>query len=306
MPQTSKPYFSVLVSFRNREIERVKFFLESLVLQSYKDFELVLVDYGSEPNVSNKLRSLIDDYHFCKYVFANTRGNFWNKAGALNLALGYARSDIIVIADIDLLYAPDFFQVLRSYNLDKVYLKYRCYYLSENTESLDTLIVKKNLSTENMRFSDFKATGLIVSKKNHITYYDGYDTFYRYWGGEDRDMLLQLENQGLQGVLFDNPGCPVFHQWHPNISHDLPKGWTEVYNAYLKSKEEAFKNNQEISFHHKTAIKENRSALKIFDTQSFNSEKEFKFSFPLSIVSIRFIVNINIGTWLGQKKLMKF
>lgn len=53
------PFLSFIVGYRNREIERVKLFLESLSFQSDKDLVVILVDFCTTEEISIEIKDLI-------------------------------------------------------------------------------------------------------------------------------------------------------------------------------------------------------------------------------------------------------
>ena len=50
---------SIVVGYRNREIERVKRSLDSLLQQKYVDFEMIFIDYGSDHSISKDIEQLL-------------------------------------------------------------------------------------------------------------------------------------------------------------------------------------------------------------------------------------------------------
>src|SRR5213080_966339 len=102
--------FSIVVAFRNRDANRVRFFLDSLKWQSHKDFELIFVNQGSDEHVCEWVEELVGRYSFVHYIYNCSRGHLWNKSNALNIGIRAAIGSYIVIADIDIIFSPDFLE----------------------------------------------------------------------------------------------------------------------------------------------------------------------------------------------------
>ena len=99
------PKLSILVAFRNREITRVERFLQGLAAQTFRDFELIFVDYGSAPELSARTEALLRRHAFARYLFNDSRGMPWNRAHALNSGARLAGGEYILCTDVDLVYS---------------------------------------------------------------------------------------------------------------------------------------------------------------------------------------------------------
>ena len=88
--------FSIIVGFKNRDISRAKKSLDSFSSQSFTDFELIFIDYGSDELVSKEVQLLVQHYKFIKYYYSDTKGWFWNRAHAMNIGIKKAIGEIIL------------------------------------------------------------------------------------------------------------------------------------------------------------------------------------------------------------------
>ncbi len=98
--------FSVIVPVFNRPDE-IKELLESLTKQTYKDFEVIIVEDGSEIDcreVVERYKSLLDIKYFYK---ENER-----PAIARNYGARYATGDYLVFVDSDVIVPPQYFEVV--------------------------------------------------------------------------------------------------------------------------------------------------------------------------------------------------
>ena len=61
---------SILYAYRNRDAERVKYSLDSLVKQTNTNFKVIFLDYGSNLDTANEIKGLISNYNFVTYIYS--------------------------------------------------------------------------------------------------------------------------------------------------------------------------------------------------------------------------------------------
>jgi glycosyltransferase involved in cell wall biosynthesis len=230
----TSPTFSVIIPFRNRAIESIKRNAESWSKQTDIDFELIVLDFGSRSEVSEKVRGIVTEYSFARYIFADTEGWFWNKSQALNWAVSQTKGEYLIVSDADLVYQLSFLAEVKSRISENKGLIYRFYYLPQGFRFKEDFTQAFFNFHNTANQSADSANGNIIITKQKIIAVGGYDTFFRWWGGEDRDMVNRLEKEGVTFQYFDSPTAPVFHQWHPKTTDDMPKGWLEVIEQSVK------------------------------------------------------------------------
>ena len=225
------PIFSIVIPFRNRPIESIKRNIESWSRQTFTDFELIVLDYGSRSEVSEKVAEIVRNYSFAQYIFADTEGWFWNRSEALNEGIRQTKGRFIVVSDADLIYMSDFLSEVYLLLQGNIALICPVYYLPASSEYSSEKL-QQHYSLNNK--SEENARGNIIIAKSALEAIGGYDTFFRWWGGEDRDIVNRLEKAGIDFQYFDSPTAPVFHQWHSKATDDMPKGWLEIIEKRLK------------------------------------------------------------------------
>jgi len=200
---------TIVLTYRDRDLAIVKKCLDSLERQSLKDFNVVLVDYGSQIEFANNLSVLAKKYNFVKLIQCPVQGQLWNKSRAINIALKQCETPYFLVGDIDLVFHPDFIKTaikLASENV--VYFKYS--FLSKE-ESLND----KNFEDYEIDFEGGKEiTGTTLFPTETLKKVNGYDEFYHGWGAEDTDIHERLKTFGLK-VVFYNSSILLKHQWHP-------------------------------------------------------------------------------------------
>jgi len=95
------PLVSVIVPAYNEELV-VSNTIQSLLASDYANFEVIVVDDGSQDNTSKVVTDNFGDDERVKLLTVTNAG----KAAALNTGLTHARGDIIVALDADTLFAP--------------------------------------------------------------------------------------------------------------------------------------------------------------------------------------------------------
>ncbi|MCW3079616.1 glycosyltransferase [Segetibacter sp.] len=228
MTKTNSPCFSIIIGFRNREIFRIKYVLESLGEQIFKNFELIFVDYGSEPHIQKEAQDLVTSYGFAKYLYSDTRGWFWNRSHALNTGIRKASGDVIIISDIDLIFPVDFLESVQQLSFENIFYTFNCHYLSADTDY-------SNITKSDLEKSIINYVGLCAIAKTDLLAVNCFDEYYLNWGGEDDDLYVRLENNGCQKQQMKVDKFPVLHQWHERQSPAYPTPWYLDMITYLYS-----------------------------------------------------------------------
>ena len=97
-------FVSVIIPAYNAELYIVRA-IESVLAQTYRDLEIIVVDDGSADNTASIARQFEDSIH---YVYQSNRG----LAAARNTGIRHAHSDIIALLDADDLWEPEFLEVM--------------------------------------------------------------------------------------------------------------------------------------------------------------------------------------------------
>lgn len=199
---------SVVFGYRNRDTLRVKRCLDSLEKQTYKDFEVIFVDYGSDSAIASEVRALVESYSFTKYIYSDSRGRLWSRSIALNIGIKAACGDYIFTNDIDMLFPSKVLEQLSEEVEPDSVCHVRSNFLSEifnNFDKVDEIPLGKY---------DGSGRGIMVIPRKYLMEMRGYDEFYFYWGSEDRDLSSRLKCVDLhEKEISDN--IYLHHQWHP-------------------------------------------------------------------------------------------
>lgn len=204
---------TVALTYRNRDLRIVKNCLDSLQKQSLKEFEVMLIDYGSEESYTNALKSMLNQYTFINLISCPVQGQLWNKSRAINMALKKCSTKYFLVGDIDLIFHPDFIKITKNEISEKasntvLFFKYG--FLSEDESLLEKDFEEYKLYIQGSE----EITGTTLFPKDKLLEVNGFDEFYHGWGAEDTDIHLRLRQLGLK-TEFYNKQVLVKHQWHP-------------------------------------------------------------------------------------------
>lgn len=222
-------FISIVVGFKNREIERVKQFITTLKSQTNTNFELIFVDYGSDLELANKVEFYLQEIDFCTYVYHDSRGRSWSRSHALNIGGQLAKGNFLYFTDIDLLFHPNYIQHLNTIKQLDQHIYTRVYYLPEEFTSFDNLYTDNVYYYKQCEISHTSGKGILLCSKEVFCEIGGYDEYYCDWGIEDNDIYIRLVNSGYQENWTDNTIFPVYHAWHPPAENSIefPDKWLD-------------------------------------------------------------------------------
>lgn len=205
---------TIIVPYRNRSLSRVKKSLDSLSMQTNQNFEVQFIDYGSNLEISNKAKELVSNYSFAMYTISHHQNTMWNKSRAINIVLKDLITDYCFVADIDMIFHPEFVNVLHQVKQQDKVVYFQVGFLSQEES-------KKNIPFEEYKIkftSTDGATGLSLFPVNELKKVNGFDEFYHLWGAEDTDVHNRLKLQGLKIIFYDSQ-ILMLHQYHKIYRH---------------------------------------------------------------------------------------
>ncbi len=229
---------SIIYPYRNRDLNHVRNSLNSLGNQTSKDFKVFFVDYGSDTDIGNQARKICEAFPFVQYKYYSVQDQPWNKSRALNSIIKFLNEGYCFVADIDMLFHPDFIE--KAIHLQK---PERTVYFQVGFLRHDAAVeTKKFKEFKNYRKSTYEATGLSLFPVKALKDVQGFDEFYHFWGAEDTDMHVRLKNAGSD-VFFYDEQILMLHQWHPSyrskekgiLTRDLQiNGIVQLNHQHLK------------------------------------------------------------------------
>jgi glycosyltransferase involved in cell wall biosynthesis len=260
---------SIIIGFKDREIQRVIKCLNSLKKQTFKNFEVIFVDYGSHPNTSLKLTNHLKKYPFVHYILNDTRGMYWNRSHALNSGIQVSKGEYIYLSDIDIVYDSEFLNHLNETSIPEAVIFSQVYLLPENFD------VHSIVEHQIFPLTTKSARGNFFIKKDKFIEIGGFDEFYSIWGIEDNDFFQRCLEVGLSEKWSKHEEYPTFHMWHPEVSNEtkglMPEKWLDDMVLHYLTNLTVAKRN--IPGYGKIFNEENRPALKVALNRSRPSRK---------------------------------
>src|ERR1700745_1315700 len=102
-------FFSIIIPLYNRPQE-IKELLETLTLQTYKQFEVLVIEDGSKDNAAEIVKVFQDQLDL-KYFVKKNEGQGFTR----NYGFERAKGDYFVIFDSDCLIPADYLQIVNDY-----------------------------------------------------------------------------------------------------------------------------------------------------------------------------------------------
>ena len=229
---------SIIYPYRNRELQRLQNSLESLKNQTSSNFEVVFVDYGSNAQIARLVKHLCGSYSFVRYKYQPTQFQPWNKSKALNSIIKNLDTEFCFVADVDMIFHPQFIERALKLQVENKTVYFQVGFLGP--EKIEN--GKDFFNYRNYWKSNKGATGLSMFPVSVLNMLRGFDEFYHFWGAEDTDMHVRIENEGYE-VEFYEDEVLMLHQWHPSYrsseSRELGKnlqinGIVQLNHQHLK------------------------------------------------------------------------
>jgi chlorobactene glucosyltransferase len=106
LPKRELPFVSVVVPARN-EVGKIARCLESLALQDYPNFEIVVIDDRSTDGTGDVIAALAERFPNIKHVSGKDNPDGWiGKCNALDQAMAYASGEWVIFTDADTCHKP--------------------------------------------------------------------------------------------------------------------------------------------------------------------------------------------------------
>lgn len=230
---------SLILPTLNRT-DDLELFLDSLVYQTYKDFELIVVDQ----NKGDEIKEILDKYLSkldIKYIKSPILGISVNR----NKGLFYRTGDIIGFPDDDCTYAADTLEKVVNYLKDKPRHIYSCITLEKGKNYGTGVMLETNgkITKGNVEHTVKSITFFVNIKEDDIYLFDrklGVGSIFG--SGEETDYVLNLLHKGYKGEYFAND--IIYHPAKKGNYDDLQRAYNYArgYGALCK-KEAIYRKN---------------------------------------------------------------
>ena len=265
---------TIIIGYRNRELERVGRCLQSLAAQTKKSFRTIFVDYGSTAGIADQVRLIATQYDFCDYIYTETRGLPWNRSQALNIGGRLVQTPSTMFTDVDMIFAPDFVEKLL--NIIATGSVYICqpYLLPRRFNDWKNVV---SYVGEYPLANPSALGSCQVMDTSLVQKVQGFDEYYRYWGREDRDLHDRLLSTGVEATWITDK-INMFHQWHPASNYRtpgfIPDGmWGRMQLHFLQYHDQVKRNGPEWG---KVYHESDRPVLSFLDMEKTQLEPDKK------------------------------
>ena len=199
-------------------IDEIKIFLDSLIIQDYKNFELIIVDQNEE-NILEEIVSSYKEKIYINHIRIDKKG----LSVARNVGMKYATGEIIAFPDDDCAYSKGILTFVSKFfntndNFDFVTFKLR-----DIEKGVDSNLRWYNHNVEITYKNIFRT---VISPSIFIKFRDKSDVFFdenlgvgrKFGSGEESDMVLELLYRGYRGIFLTDF---VIH--HPDKNESIEK-----------------------------------------------------------------------------------
>lgn len=204
--------FSVIIATLNR-VEEPLLMLDSLLKQTYKDFEVILVDQNNDTILEGYLKKYKNEFPF-KHIKTPLKG----ASNARNTGINNSVGEILTFPDDDCEFHESFLE-----EIDDYLKKSKCDGLLTTSrdkydgKAISILMSSKpqKITKKNVLKTVIEAAIIVKANKLNGVLFDpkmGVGTpLSSYWSDEGPDLILRLLEKGL-----DFEFCPQFYMYHPN------------------------------------------------------------------------------------------
>jgi len=215
----------IIFAYRNRDTARVRLSLESLRLQTYKNFKVVFIDYGSQDVYAQGVKNIVNEFEFATYCYVGHPGLLWNKSKALNYVIKKAQSEFIITADVDVIFTEHFMESALRLAQPNSFSLFKIGYLSKQV----TKQQQQQFNLNQIQTSHIEDTfGIALFPKKALETVRGLDEFFHFYGSEDEDLNQRVQMAGYKLKRCDE--LMLYHQWHvrypkkqDNVLHIHPR-----------------------------------------------------------------------------------
>lgn len=216
---TRKFTVSVIIAVYNRP-ERLKRALNSLLKQTYKDFEVIIIDDGSEHHLCDILEVYFKKFTSLKYIRHSNR----NTPFSLNTGLRLATGKFITFLDSDDEYKPEHLEIRVKYMRKNAVADI----LHSNAEIIgdekDFYVPDIKNPRKLIHLNNCIIGATIFAKKEIFEILNGFKNFYGY----DYDFIKRAKRKKINIIKIDSPTYVYYRNSDDSVINLLKKIFFET------------------------------------------------------------------------------
>ncbi|MZK52739.1 glycosyltransferase family A protein [Clostridium beijerinckii] len=197
----------------------IKDLLESLKNQTYKNFEVIIVNQGEYGRLFNLVNEYINDIDI-KYIHTSIKG----LSRARNLGIAQASGDIFTFPDDDCEYRESTLEQVNDFFSDKEYdiYTFKVFDKASGEESVTNWIKQScEINSKNVfRIGVSITTFIRIKDKENIVFDEKLGLGAMFGSGEETDLILQLLHREYKGYY-----CFEQYIFHPSKPKNLTRGY---------------------------------------------------------------------------------
>ena len=185
-------------------VEEINDLLNSLVLQTYKNFEIIIVDQNCHTMVEKVVEKYKNDLNII-YIRNQTRGLSLNR----NIGLKECSGDIIAFPDDDCYYDKNVLESINNLFIKNENVKF-CACSAHDNVSKERFIVKQHNTIKRWQILKYCISYNVFVRNNKAAKFDenlGVGTYFS--SGEETDYLFSIIDKGDYGLFVKD--SKVFH-----------------------------------------------------------------------------------------------
>lgn len=246
------PEISIVVPTFNLEEWRVRNCLKSLRLQSEKNIELIVSDYGSDAKHVESMLTISKAFNASLY---HSKADEWSIGCAYNVGIRRSMGKFVATIDADIIFEPE---VIRdTMNRLQVHanavIVRQPIFLSKSVDCPNLILPESYplLDAQTPEYRSPSVGSFTIVNRNWWFAVRGYDERMTLYGSEDWEMWRRANRLHNKIILIGEdtrfqfpkqrvpPNCKLYHQWHQDIHErlSLPK---EVVDNQRKVNREVY------------------------------------------------------------------
>jgi len=206
-------FLSIVIGVKNRVGARADNCLKSLYTQTDKNFEIIIIDWGSTKNHQKEYRDLCKKYD-ARYYYVDVDG--WNRTKSLNVGVSKAWRDYVMTTDIDMVFKKDFIQELRKVMRPNRFIwtipiflskKFTAERFSKHIPNNYFIVIRNGLKQQGKSYGTIQC-----ARRSWWLEVGGYDERMKDYCPEDQDVFKRARKYGLKLYRLIESSC--VHQSH--------------------------------------------------------------------------------------------